>query len=427
MDKIPVFVLTIVVCALFTSTAVGAGLAQSETVELTVELNVIDSGAPEEGTQVVAAWDDGNATRQTSGSGLVRYEVPRGSNVTLSLGSDAYVINQPRNVTNVDSDRRVTLEVSRPADLQIELRRSVSGARVELSQNNRVQSAGRTDRSGQWQSGPIEEGAYQLRISKPGYYNESRRVTIDGTTSETLSLREGVSTVTFDVRDATGPTERSVENATINVNNETTLRTSPNGTATTELPVNERVRITTTKQGFEPDSFIYRVPEMDETVEIITTRTPELNVTVANRNIPIGSTTTISVVDEYGEPVVGAEIILNNMSVANTDRNGTAQIRITERGTNQISVRTNATTSEPVSVTGVEPTTTTTRTETPSTNQSGTPASGSQTATPQTSSPTWGFLPDRLPSSIYGVGIGTILTGAGIALIVIVWLSLIRQ
>ena len=51
MDKIPVFVLTIVVCALFTSTAVGAGLAQSETVELTVELNVIDSGAPEEGEE----------------------------------------------------------------------------------------------------------------------------------------------------------------------------------------------------------------------------------------------------------------------------------------------------------------------------------------------------------------------------------------
>jgi hypothetical protein len=360
------------------------GAQESDVVTLTVSVTAED-GTRVGSATLEASWDGGNASATTASNGKAFLDVPAGAQVRVDVRHPEYVRNDPFVVENA-SERAVDVPVFPRGALVtrvVDGGSPVEGATVVLRKGGAIAANGETGEDGQFASGPIEQGQYGVEVVRRGYYRNTTAVTVDGNVSTTVPVRSGSVTVEFTVTDPHFDTPRPVGNATVAVESVGQFQTLTSGEATARVPVNARLEATVSKPEYETTTQTIRVGESNLTVNLSLSRTPALELSTVNQRVVAGERVVVEVVDEYGDPVEGAEILLNGTRSATTDANGQARVQIQSPGERELRARAEGVTSDPVTVEAVPSSTETTTAETaeatttePETTTTGSPGFG---------------------------------------------------
>jgi PGF-CTERM protein len=343
-------------CLLITPTAAAT---QSQ---VTLTVSVVDqSDAAVDGATVTASWEGGERTATTASNGRAFVDVPDGADVSIDIDHENYTRNVPVTVEDA-SERDVTVRVSEKGRATVMVTdtedQPLANTTVELRRDGRTVATGQTDANGSFETDTIEQGRYQIRAVKPGYYRESisERVRTDGT--HEISLERG--SVRLDVTavdDHFDPPQR-LDEASVRVadaDGEVARVRASGGTASLSIPVNTDYRVTVTKEGYTESSQRLTVRESDRSVEIATQRVPTLTVEPQNTQVVVGEVTTLEVVNAYGEPLSNITVQRNGQSVGETDANGQLTATIESAGENEFRAVSDDLQSDPVAVNGVVP------------------------------------------------------------------------
>jgi len=389
--------------------ATGAAATQDRTVTLTVE--VVDQlGNSIGGVTINATWEDGHRAVETAGNGKAFVDVPEGADVALRVEDGRYVRNEPfvvENVSAADGAEEIEVDVALKASLALRVENGsgpVGDATVRLLRDGALVAGGTTDADGEFESGTVEQGEYVLVVRRTGHFPIRRTVTVSGTDERTIELEAGTATVSVRVRDDHFSPPRPVGNASVTVAGIGTQRTV-NGVATFAVPVYSDHSVAVTKAGYGTARRSVAVEERDRTVNATIQREPALVVEPANRQIVVGETVEVTVVNAYGELVEGAAVRLDGEAVGETDANGRLRVDIASGGEHELRARADGIASAPVTVTGIA---TATATASPTPSPSPTPA-----ATPK------GALFD-----LSNLGLGAMAVLIGVALLAVVLFAL---
>ena len=339
--------------------AAPASVGGATTADLvTLELKVVDSaGNPVSGADLTVSWDGGSATETTRANGKALFDVPDGSNPTVAVDHDVYMRNHPYQVENASS-RVEEIPVSRSGTLSITVNGTtgpVQGANVQLVRDDRTAASARTATDGTANLGPVEQGTYALRVSKPGYVTSERSYLIQGSSVASRTIQSGAVQLRFNVTDDYFSPPRGVENATVEISQlGTTLRTLENGQATTSVPVNREYDVTISKDGYQTVEQSVAIVEQARVVGLTLDRTPEISLAAANDRVVVGETTRVTVTDEYGDPVEGASVSVGDTSAGTTDAEGVLELTIESEGNVTVSASTDGL-SATYTVEGIEP------------------------------------------------------------------------
>lgn len=358
---------------LVAAVVVFAGLAapvaaQEDAVTMTVTVEN-QSGEPVRNATVTASWDGGSVTARTAANGKAFVDVPSGANVELDVSHPQYVRNRPYVVEDAESDE-VTVDVARKGAIAVDVTDAagpVANATVAVRRDGRVVTRGQTNASGGYRTGTIERGEYDVGVVKRGYHHNATEVDVDGNVSAAVDLHRGSVTLSFEVEDPYYDLNRPLGDVTLAVDSIGSVKTLSSGEAKMQVPVNSRLRLTAVKDGYETVSRTVDVDESDREVEVSMSLAPSLNVTSVNERTVVGESVVVDVVDEYGDPVAGATVLLDGESVATTDQSGRATVRINATGEHELVARTSDVTSDPATVRAVsadDETTTTAETTT---------------------------------------------------------------
>ena len=372
----------VLVAAVVVLAGVAVPAAGQEVVTVTVAVEN-QSGDPVGDATVTASWDGGSTVVETAANGKAFVDVPSGATVELNVTHSRYTRNDPYVVKDADA-RDVTVGVFRKGTIAVGVTdRSgpVADATVVARKNGQIADSGRTDADGQYRTDTIERGEYAVTVVKRGYYRNVTDLRVDGDASTAVGLRQGSVTLTFNVTDPHFDPPRPVGDVTLGIASLGEFKSLTDGEAKTQVPVNSRLELTASKDGYETVSRTIDVEESDRDVDVSVSRTPSLNLSVVNERVVVGESVVVDVAGEYGDPVEGATVVLDGESVATTDRNGRANVRIEETGEHRVVARTSDLTADPATVTGVaaggettaEATATETATDAPSTTTSSTP------------------------------------------------------
>lgn len=377
---IGVVVLSVVGAGAFAGS--GGVAAADGVVTLTVTVEDRDEN-PVQGAELVATWEDGDATATTASNGKAFLDVPHGANVSIAVDHDEYVRNAPYDVENA-TEREITVDVARQGELVIRASHDdapVDDVDVVVRKDGQRIVSGETSADGEFETGVIEQGDYTVAVVKPGYYRQSHTVTVDGSVSRAVELDRGSVLLSIELADDYYEEPRSIEGARIAVGEIATVSTLGSGEAIARVPVNTRVVLDVSKEGYEGTSRSIGIRETDRNVSVTMNREPRLEAVPGNERIVSGEQVTVSVVDEYDDPVENATIRLDGDDVEETGDDGTASVRIEEVGEHEIVAVRDGLESEPVTVRAVAD-----ETETPT----ATPApTSTPTATPfETPTPT---------------------------------------
>jgi uncharacterized GH25 family protein len=373
----------LVVLWLVTS-AVGVGVgavpvAATTQDRITLTVEVVDGdGDPLSGIEIEAEWEGGDTTARTASNGRAFVDVPRGANVSLGIDDDTYVRNFPVVLENA-SAQDVTIAVAEGGRATVVASGAdgpVENATVAIVRDGRVAAQGTTDDDGTFESDPVEQGEYELVLSKPGYYENSTTLVVNDTRVEReVEMRTGSVQVTFRVLDDHFEDARPVENAQVAVSDVGTARTT-GGTALFAIPVNTQLEVRVTKEAYQTRGYRIDVGESSTTFRLTTRRTETVTVTPNNERIVVGETTRVTVTNAYDEPIQDARVLLNGEQVAETGESGEATVQVAQAGNNTLRARAGGVESAPVTVVGVEaaedtPTPTADATETAATTTTG--------------------------------------------------------
>jgi len=338
-----VFAAGVAVLLVASTALAGVGAAQS-TVTLTVTV-VDQDGEPLSDIGISATWGDGggpvNETTRANGQALV--DVPEGADVTIRVDDDTYVRNDPFQVRDA-STRSVEVPVSRAATATVTVRDAggnpVPDARVRLFRNGNFPVDLRTGTDGTVTTPPVEEGEYEVIVTKDGYFRNATAETVTGTDSTTTVIRQGSALVSFSVADDHFADPRPLRNASIAVAEAGgsggtigTVQTLSDGEATLTLPVNTRYVVTVTKPGYDTERQFLSLQESDRSASYAIQRTPELRLSAANQRIVVNETVQLTVTDEYGEPVANATVTRDGTTVGQTDGDGALSTQVPQAGT----------------------------------------------------------------------------------------------
>lgn len=354
--------------------AATAGVAaQTEQVTLTLEV-VTETGDTVGGAELDVSWDGGSETVTTRANGQALVDVPKGSNPTVSVSHDVYMRNFPYQITNATSGT-IQIPVDRSGTVEVTVQGTtgpIDGATVRLVKGGRNAASVRTGSDGTVIAGPVERDKYGLVVSKPGYVTNATTIRITGQESRTVQIRPGAVQLRFNVTDDHFSPPKPVENASVAIE-ETgdTLSTLENGQRVTTVPVNRVYTVTVRKAGYESVERTVRVGESAKVVDVSISKTPGLNVDLANDRVVIGESTTVTATNEYGEPVSEATVRLDGTRVGETNDQGTLTVPIDDAGNNTVTVTKgsleNSTVVEGIEPATKSPTPTTTTTATPTT------------------------------------------------------------
>jgi hypothetical protein len=357
----------------------GTAGATQEQVTLTVAV-ISQGGAQLGGVTITAAWDGGERTATTANNGRAFVDVPRGANVDITISSDQFVRNFPVTVEDATT-REVLVEAARKGSATVQATSpsgSVRGATVQLLQNGRTVVSGETNADGAFETGTIEQGRYTLEIAKRGYYVNRTQVDVgaEGVRHE-VEMRTGTVQVEVRVLDDHFDDPRPVSRATVEFGDIGTVRAT-GGTAVFAVPVNTEHRVRATKQGYESARTQYSVGESAGRVRLTIQREPTVVVRPANQRVVVGESTSLTVVDAYGDPIGNATVNLDGEEVARTDESGQARITIESGGNHTVSASADGIESEGTTIVGVDvdestPTSSPTATATPTSSPSPTP------------------------------------------------------
>ncbi|MFB6183512.1 MAG: PGF-CTERM sorting domain-containing protein [Haloarculaceae archaeon] len=317
------------------SSAPGVVGAASDDVTLTVAVENTD-GNPVSGADVRVTWNDsgGTATVTTHSNGKAYVDVPAGTNATIEVSHDDYVRNVPYRLTDA-SEREVSVTVAKKGQARVTVVDEdgrLANARVQLYRKGTYVVDGRTDDRGVLRTDAIEQGEYVLIAFKQGYFRNQSTLTVGEQVNRTVAVERGSVSVTFDVTDDHFTPPRPVANATVSLERLATITTLPSGTATVSAPVNTRLSVSATKDGYETVTERPYVRESERTVELTINREPALAVDPVNTKVVVGQTVAVAVTDEYGQPVANATLAVGGESVGTTDAGGEGTVPIESAG-----------------------------------------------------------------------------------------------
>jgi hypothetical protein len=354
------YLLAVVLVLLLTTSAAAAtaGVADSQAT-VTLEVSVTDrfnNGI--DGAELTAHWDGGSSTATTASNGKAFVDVEEGADVRLFVNHSAYTKNNPVVIEDA-GQQDVALDVFQTAEATVSVvddGAGVDGARVVLTKvgQDRPAATGRTDGSGTFESGTVEEGPYTVSVVKEGYRRNETTISVEGTTDATVALTEDTATVTFEVVDDQFESPQALEDVEIQIDGPTraTVSTSGSGEAQIGLAVNAEFTVTVTKDGYVSTTRAVTVGETSETVRFAISREPALNVSASNERVVVGERVRLEVTDEYGETVEGATVSVDGEQVGSTNADGVYRATIDSEGDHTIAVENNGTSAE-VTVEGV--------------------------------------------------------------------------
>ncbi|MFB6153117.1 MAG: hypothetical protein ABEJ27_02585 [Halodesulfurarchaeum sp.] len=397
-------------------------VAAQESVTLTVTVETPD-GTPVPNATLNASWDGGFNTETTAANGKAFVDVPRGANVSIAVTHPEYIRNSKYEITNA-SEQSVTITVYDRASATLTVRDSegrVSGATVTMYKHNEIAVYTQTE-NGQVATGDIEEGTYFVRVAKPGYFVKTFTMEVVNHTTRTVTIERGTVPLTVNVTDQYYDPPRPIANATVHIEGVGSVQTQSNGRQRINVPVNKRLTVQITKDGYESVKRVLKTSEQPITLNVTVKRTPAIEVSLISDRVVVGEPVVLEVVDEYHDPVANATVRVDGEPVAKTDASGRARFTVQTEGNHTVVVTKGGIESEEHVVRGViaatktpTPTPTPTRThtvtptatETPTTTPTATATrTATATPTPTTSAPIPGFGP---AIGVLGVLLGGLL------------------
>ncbi len=368
----PVIAVGLVVLASTLLLATGPVSAQEE-VTLTV-LVVDRAGEPVSDLDLSATWDGGptvNETTRANGQALI--DVPAGADVDITIHDDTYIRNRPYVVEDATSrDVRIPVAARGTTTLTIQSPAGpVSGATVQLEDNVGSVTSEETNAEGVATLGPVERGRYTVDVRKPGYLRNRTDLVVRAATEETITIQRGTVELSVAVVDDHFDPAEPVENATVQIGPlGSSLPTLSSGRATTAVPVNREYELTVEKDGYETTTAELTVAETAVATNVSIRREPAVNIRTANQRVVVGETTAVTVTDEYGDPIEGAEIRIDGEAVGTTDADGTLTVQIESAGSTTVTAH-DAGLDASVTVDGVDPDATGTATATATEGENG--------------------------------------------------------
>lgn len=350
MSRIPAafFGLVLLVAAV----AAGAhGVAAQEEITLTVSV-VADDGDPVGGAVLNVTWANGSTTEETASNGKAFVDVPAGTNATIHVQHADYVRNDPYTVRNAEAgDVEVTVHPKGSLSVGVsDSNGAVADATVVVSKDGDVAAEGRTDGSGVFDTGVVEVGSYDVEVVKRGYHRAEATVDVDGDVSNSVTVERGSVVLAFNVSDPHFAPARPVAAAVVDVDGVGEFNTLDNGEASARVPVNSVLPLSVTKDAYETVEREVHVGESREQVAVNLSRAPLVNVTATSKRVVAGERVSVEVLDEYGDPIEGATVLLDGAAVGRTDAGGEYDVRLQDAGNHSIGARLNGTTAAPVTV-----------------------------------------------------------------------------
>lgn len=371
----------------------GTAAAQQDQVTLTVSV-VDQSDSPLGGVQVTATWENGSRNVTTASNGQALVDVPAGAEVSVQIDDETYVRNRPLVVEEAEGGP-VELSVSRSATATVTVvdtaGEPVGDAQVRLIRGAQFVTNQRTDADGRLTTPRVEEGDYDMRVTRAGYYRNQTSVTIAGETNLTSTIESGTALVTFEVTDDHFDEPRPLQNASVRVPGVATVQTGTNNRATVGVPVNDRYEVVVSKPGYQSTSQRVTVGAEATNVTVSTQRTRELSVTPLSQRVVVDESVRLEVVDEYGDPVPNATVGYEGESVSTTGADGTTRVTVPAAGNVSYTVS-DGQVSTTVTVTGFDPDATATPAETATTS--------ADTATPTDDGLSFGSGPGFTPVTV---------------------------
>jgi PGF-CTERM protein len=332
----------------------GATTVSGAPVALTVSVTD-QSGDPIAGADLTATWENGSATAETTSNGKAFIDVPEDADVELEAEHPAYVRNHPVVVENA-TEQAVTVDVHQRGSATISVTDEsgqVSDARVIIRKDGRIVEDSRTTSTGTFQTDVIEHGDYTVTVIKRGYDREQTEMTVDGDVEDSVAIERGSVTLSVRVVDPHFDPPRPIEGVTVSVDSVGQFTTQPEGTASVGVPVNSELDMTVTGENYEEVSQTVSVTESAVSVNVSTSRAPEISLESANERVIAGEGTLVTVRNEYDEPVEGATVLLDEDAVGETDANGQLTVTVSDPGNHSIVAERGELQSGSVTVTGV--------------------------------------------------------------------------
>jgi len=312
--------------------AVGSAAAADVTLTVTVSNQF---GGTVENARLTAEWDGGSTTETTAANGKALLDVPEGADVTITVDHDQYVRNRPVTVENAQS-RNVDVRVGERGAATFTVTGDggpVRGASIRFLEDGQTAASGSTDENGVATIDPIEQGTYDVIVTKGGFYQERLTVGVDEGTERDVRLERGNVQVTFNVTDDHFEDPRPIQNATIDVEPiGTTLVTLTDGQATTRLPVNRNYDVSISKDGYETVRRDLPVHQGEIEFDVAFSRTPAIDASAANSRVVVGERTRVTVTNEYDEPAEGVPLLVEGAEIVRTDADGEADVPIQSAG-----------------------------------------------------------------------------------------------
>lgn len=337
----------------------GATAGQSQ---VTLTVSVVDQGDVAVGdADITASWDGGEATATTASNGRAFVDVPAGEDVTVDVEHEDFVRNQPVEVEDA-TEQDVTVQVALKGNSIVTVEETdgdrLADATVQFRQDGETVLEGKTNDSGVFETGVIEQGRYDVHAVKPGYLRETARYRVGLDTEQSFELERGSVYLDVTVVDDHFDPPRALEEARVRLSDSEgeygTFRLT-GGSSSHSVDVNNRYTLTVLKDGYVEETTRVTVRERDRAVEAATQRLPNLTVERQNSRVVVGERTRLTVVNAYGEPVEGAEIRYQGETVAETDANGEAVVTVEAAGAQEFSAVTGDADSEPVTIEGINP------------------------------------------------------------------------
>lgn len=346
-----------------------ASTAEADTVTITVAVTD-PQGAGIGGVDVTLSW---NGTEQRTGTtrsnGKMFFDVPDDERIVISLNHSEYVRNfeAVEHSPNDGDTVNVTMYPRATESVQVVDGDGdpVEGASVFLRKEGQARNVdgGRTNADGVWSSQVVEEGEYRVTVVKDGYFKTKRTVTVSGSSNHTVTIEQGTVQIDLSVVDGRLDEETPLSNVEVTVTRDgeriVQRFTDQKGQTTTVLPVNSEYTLELVKDGYTAVTRTVEVGTEPKDVELRMNRTPELSLTASTSQVLVGNSLTVTVTDEYDEPVEGAAVTVDGEQVATTGPDGRASVTLDSVGTFQVAASTDEASASGVSVKAVRPATST--------------------------------------------------------------------
>jgi PGF-CTERM protein len=364
-------VLVVSVLASLVAVPTGIAAAQSDdTVTLTVSIRD-RTGDPIGGAELDATWDGGETTATTASNGKAFVDVPDGAEVRIAVTHPSYLRTSPF-VLDDASEREVGITVYRKSTVRLEVtdaNGAVTDASVLIERGGLDVAVGTTGAGGVFESDVIQAGDYTVTVTKPGYYDRTKSLTVRGDVTNRVALRPGSVNVTVEVVDPHFDPPRPVSDATVTLDGVATATSSGTGEIRVGAPVNTPTTLSVTKSGYRTVDRGLTVGERDVTLSVDLSRAPSLTIDVVGRRMVAGERILVTATDAYDDPVAGATVSLDGDTVGTTDVDGELAVPVDDPGTHTLRASSDGRTSnelviEAIAAGGDEPTATPTATRT---------------------------------------------------------------